>query len=82
MGRTEEEMKAILADKLYVGKKIRFEKWTTTHNKSGEAYERESRRGTVEGLYKHIFTVRFGQRLEAFRYSQIFEKDGERVILS
>ena len=43
MGRTEEEMKAILADKLYVGKKIRFEKWTTTHTKSGEAYERESR---------------------------------------
>ena len=82
MALREEEMKKILADKLYVGKKVRVEKWTTEATKSREAYQRESRKGIVEGVYKHIFTVRFGDRLEAFRYCQIFEKGGERVILS
>lgn len=77
----EEEMKEILADKLYVGKKVRYERWTTDARKEGN-FEREAKKGVVVGLYPHIFTVRFGNIMESFRYSQIFEKGGERVILS
>lgn len=81
MGRTEEEMKEILADKLYVGKKVRVERWNSVDGKN-RGDTREVRRGEVVGLYPHIFTVRFGNFLESFRYSQVFTTGGERVVLS
>jgi len=81
MARTEEEMKAILADKLYVGKKVRVERLNSIGKGNGPV-EDVTLRGRVEGLYPHIFTVRFGERLEAFQYSQVFIREKGRVILS
>lgn len=77
----EEEMKAILKDKLFVGKKIRVEKWNSLDGKN-RGDTREIRKGEIVALYPHIFTVRFNNILESFRYSQIFTTGGERVILS
>lgn len=82
MARTEAEMKEILKDKLFVGKTVRIERWTTKSEKAGVYKYRESKKGEVVALYPHIFTVRIGRILENFRYSQVFEKGGERVILS
>lgn len=82
MARTEEEMKAILADKMWVGQKVRFEKWSLAQDENGGAKHREIRRGFVTGLYPHIFTVEFKGRTEAFRYSEVFQTVGERVVLS
>ena len=81
MARTEAEMKEILADKLYVGRKVRVEKYHSLDERD-RGDTKETKRGRVEGLYPHIFTVRFGDRLEAFQYSQVFIKDRGRVILS
>lgn len=81
MARTEAEMKEILADKLYVGKKVRIERFTSLDERD-RGNTKETKRGRVEGLYPHIFTVRFGDRLEAFRYSQVFIREKGRVILS
>lgn len=81
MARTEAEMKEILADKLYIGKKVRVERLNTIGKGNG-AVEAVTLRGRVEGLYPHVFTVRFGERLEAFQYSQVFIKERGRVILS
>ncbi len=82
MARTEAEMKEILADKLYIGKKVRIERFNTPTGKSNVLGEPVTLRGRVEGLYPHIFTVRFGKRLEAFQYSQVFIRERGRVILS
>ena len=82
MAQTEEEMKAILADNMWVGKKGRFEKWSLAQDENGGAKHREIRRGFVTGLYPHIFTVEFKGRTEAFRYSEVFQTVGERVVLS
>ena len=82
MARTEAEMKEILADKLYIGKKVRVERFNTPIGKGNGNVESVTMRGRVEGLYPHVFTVRFGERLEAFQYSQVFIKERGRVILS
>ena len=82
MARTEAEMKEILADKLYIGKKVRGERFNTPLGKGNGPVEAVTLRGRVEGLYPHVFTARFGERLEAFQYSQVFIKERGRVILS
>lgn len=61
MARTEAEMKEILADKLYVGKKVRVERFNTPIGKGNGNVESVTMRGRVEGLYPHVFTVRFGE---------------------
>ncbi len=81
MARTEEEMKEILKDKLWVGKAVKVERWAAQSEKSGSYKFRSSRKGVVVALYPHIFTVRIGNILENFRYSQCFEKNHERVKL-
>ena len=79
MALREEEMKVILKDRLYPGKAVKIENHAIS--KEGKFVFRSSRKGVVEGLYPHIFTVRIGKFLESFRYSQCFEKGYERVKL-
>ena len=82
MARTEEQMKWLLKDKLYIGKTVKVERWATRNAQSGAYKFIKSRKGEVIALYRYIFMVRFGNNRECFRYSQIFEKGVERVILS
>lgn len=83
MGRTEAQMKEILKEKMWVGQKVRLEKWSLKESEDGGAKYREIRRGFVTGLYPHIFTVEFkGNLTEAFQYSEVFNTTRERVILS
>ena len=79
--RTEAEMKEILKDRIWIGKSVKVERWATKNAASGGYIFRGSRKGVVVALYPHIFTVRFGNILECFRYTQFFVKDGERVKL-
>lgn len=79
MARTEDEMKEILKDRLYPGKAVKVENWAML--KDGTFRYKSNRKGVIAGLYPHIFTVRFGDFLESFRYSQFFEKGNERVKL-
>lgn len=79
--RTETEMKELLKDRIWIGKSVKVERWATQSAKAGSYIFRGSRKGVVVALYPHIFTVRFGNILECFRYTQFFVKDGERVKL-
>ena len=79
--RTEEQMKWLLKDRLLPGKTVKVEKWATKSAAFGCYIFRGSRKGVVVALYPHIFTVRFGNILECFRYTQFFVKDTERVKL-
>lgn len=76
---TEEDAKKALQDRLYPGKAVKIENHAIT--KEGKFVFRSSRKGVVEWLYPHIFTVRIWKFLESFRYSQCFEKGYERVKL-
>lgn len=79
--RTEEHMRWLLKDRLLPGKTVKVERWATQSAKAGGYIFRGSRKGVVVALYPHIFTVRFGNILESFRYTQFFVKDTERVKL-
>lgn len=76
---TEEQMKDVLAGKLFPGKWVHIERRRIGEN--GKLKRIEKKSGYVTALYPHIFTVKIGRYTEAFRYSQLFETGAERVKL-
>ncbi len=79
MAKTEEEIKEMLEGKLYIGKTVKVERWTKQYDALW--HFKGARKGVVEGLYPHIFTVRIGRYLESYRYSQCIEQNETRVKL-
>lgn len=79
MAYTEESVKHVLRDRLYPGKVVEIEEYSI--GKHLDYIRIGTRRGVVEQLYPHIFTVRIGNHLESFRYVQCFETGKERVRL-
>ena len=72
------EIKAAAEKELFVGKKIKV--FNFAKDKNGAVVLKAKRTGTVTGMYPHIFTaVMSGGYTESFRYSQLFEKEGEMV---
>ena len=79
MAFTEQSAKNALQDKLYPGKVVKIEDYSI--EKAGTYILMGIRKGVVEQLHPHIFTVRIGNNLECFRYVQCFETGKERVRL-
>lgn len=78
-GSTQEDFKAVLEGKLYVGKKIK--KIVFSREDSTGPVRKDKKTGTVTGLYPFVFTVDFGKYTESFRYGQLFEEGNEVVKL-
>ena len=72
------EIREAAEKRLFVGKKIKV--FNFAKDKNGAVALKAKRTGAVTGMYTHIFTaVMSGGYKESFRYSQLFEKEGEMV---
>ena len=78
---TEQEIKDALEGKLHPGMAVKIEKWSLNGGKKQwQQYTYKGcRKGVVEALHSHIFTVRVGRYLESYRYSQCIEQNETRV---
>lgn len=75
--RTAEWMREEAKFKLKIGKKVKIEKRATTQN--GDRVLRSRRTGTILALYPYIFTVLIGDRIESFRYNELFGNEEMKV---
>lgn len=78
-GRTIEMLQEAAWSKLEIGKKVKIEQRATTQ--TGKRVLRSRRTGTVTALYPYIFTVQIGDRMESFRYNELFGNEEVKVRL-
>lgn len=75
--RTAERLREAAWFKLKIGKKVKIEQRATTQ--TGERVLRKTLTGTVIGLYPYIFSVQIGERIESFRYNELFGDEEVKV---
>lgn len=75
--RTTEALREAAQLLLTPGKKVQIEYRIT--NQSGERERRKTRKGTILALYPYIFSVQIGDRIESFRYNELFGNEEVKI---
>ena len=75
--RTTETLREAAQLMLTPGKKVRIEYRIT--NQSRERERRKTRKGTIFALYPYIFSVLVGDRIESFRYDELFGNEEVKI---
>lgn len=75
--RTTETLREAAQLMLTPGKKVRIEYRIT--NQSGKREWRKTRKGTILALYPYIFSVQIGNKIESFRYNELFGNEEVKI---
>lgn len=75
--RTTEALREAAQLLLTPGKRVRIEYRIT--NQSGERERRKTRKGTILALYPYIFSVQIGNKIESFRYNELFGNEEVKI---